>query len=123
MAEYPIGTSYSQTVAPLVFDSWVGDVISGTNLGTTGQGTITGVFGAGSRIVSVALTGQTSLSPALGLYAADNGTLLGTLYTALGTTAVPGASLGALLSEAAYLRLTSTFLQPAQAVVTLVRMA
>ena len=133
---YPIFTNYTTTVTPRVADVWVADFPYGGSATQQVQGSILpGVFGAGTRITGVQISGQGTLgtNAASGsLYAistlypgtAIGGTVGQALYTALGTVAEAGTLLGKELPFASYLYFTGATLSlPATAIVSYARMS
>ena len=133
---YPIFTNYTTTVTPRVADVWVADFpYGGSTSATVGGSILPGVFGAGTRITGVQISGQATLgsNAASGsLYAISTlypgtaiaGTAGQALYTALGTVAEPGTLLGKELPFASYLFFTGATLSlPASAIVSYVRMS
>ena len=134
---YPIFTNYTTTVTPRVADVWVADFPYSGSATTmqVGGSILPGVFGAGTRITGVQISGQATLgsNAASGsLYAISTlypgtaiaGTAGQALYTALGTVAEPGTLLGKELPFASYLFFTGATLSlPATAIVSYVRMS
>ena len=125
MVDYYFASNYVQTLLPTVRETLVAP-LSSTSGTTTSVATALGLYGPGSYITRVGLGAgvQNGTTPNLTVECVNAGGIIGTLYSALGTTAqVPGTLLGVPLTTTAWIQVrpNATLDQGQQFVVDYVR--